>query len=150
MRRAIDISIENVKNNTGGPFGTVIVKNGEIIAEGSNLVTSTNDPTAHGEVVAIRKACEKLNTFELKGCELYTSCEPCPMCLAATYWARIDHLFFACDRVDAANGGFDDEFLYKELVTSISKRTIPTEQIMQTEGNVAFEVWSKSESKIMY
>ena len=150
MRAAIALAEKNVAEGTGGPFGAVIVRNGEIIGEGTNRVTSANDPTAHAEVVAIRNACEKLGTYNLAGCEVYTSCEPCPMCLSAIYWARLDRIFYGNTRADAAEIDFDDAFLYTEIPKPISERTIPTKQILHDESIKAFRAWAVSEDKIPY
>jgi tRNA(Arg) A34 adenosine deaminase TadA len=133
MQAAIDLARENLKFKNGGPFGAVIVKNGKIIGRGVNTVTTNNDPTAHAEVNAIREACENLNTFRLEGCDIYSSCEPCPMCLGAIYWARPRKLFFATSREDAAKAGFDDAEIYKELELPFAKRKLPTEQLMKSE-----------------
>ena len=149
MRKAIDLAIENVKNG-GGPFGAVIVKNGEIVSTGVNRVTANNDPTAHAEVSAIRAACEKLGTFMLDGCEIYSSCEPCPMCLGAIYWAHIDRLYYGCNKSDAADAGFDDSFIYKELEIDSSERRLKTEELLPDEAKAAFEAWKNNESKIEY
>jgi tRNA(Arg) A34 adenosine deaminase TadA len=149
MRKAIDLAIENVKNG-GGPFGAVIVKNGEIVSTGVNRVTANNDPTAHAEVSAIRAACEKLGTFMLDGCEIYSSCEPCPMCLGAIYWAHIDRLYYGCNKSDAADAGFDDSFIYKELELDSSERRLKTEELLPDEAKAAFEAWKSNESKIEY
>lgn len=149
MRKAIELSIESVRNG-GGPFGAIIARKGEIIAEGSNGVTIYNDPTAHAEVTAIRKACEKLGTFELKGCEIYTSCEPCPMCLGAIYWAHLDKIYYANDRKDAANIGFDDDFIYQEIEVKPQYRKKPSEILMREEGLEAFRIWNKKTDKIEY
>ena len=149
MRKAIDVAIENVKNG-GGPFGAVIVKNGEIVSTGVNRVTANNDPTAHAEVSAIRAACEKLGTFMLNGCEIYSSCEPCPMCLGAIYWAHIDRLYYGCNKSDAADAGFDDSFIYKELELDSSERRLKTEELLPDEAKAAFEAWKNNESKIEY
>jgi tRNA(Arg) A34 adenosine deaminase TadA len=149
MREAIRLSVENVHAG-GGPFGCVIVKNGSVIARGTNKVTSSNDPTAHAEVVAIREACTALGTFQLTGCEIYTSCEPCPMCLGAIYWARPDRIYFANSREDAANIDFDDLFLYEELGKQIDQRTIPTTQILRDEALAAFTAWQLKKDKIEY
>ena len=149
MQRAIELSIESV-NKSGGPFGSVIVKGDKIIAEGSNKVTSTNDPTAHGEIVAIRDACKKLNTFNLSGCELYSSCEPCPMCLSAIYWSRIDKIYYANTRDDARKIDFDDSLIYSELQKNLKKRKIPMVQIMRDEALKAFELWDKKADKVKY
>lgn len=149
MRKAIELSINSVRNG-GGPFGAVIAREGEIIAEGSNGVTIYNDPTAHAEVTAIRKACEKLGTFELKGCEIYTSCEPCPMCLGAIYWAHLDKVYYANDRKDAADIGFDDDFIYQEIEVKPQYRKKPSEILMREEGLEAFRIWNKKTDKIEY
>ena len=149
MNRAIELSIESV-NKDGGPFGSVVVKDNKIIAEGSNKVTPTNDPTAHGEVVAIREACKKLNTFTLSGCQLYSSCEPCPMCLSAIYWAKIDKIFYANTRKDAQKIDFDDSLIYSEFQKSIDKRKIPMIQMMRNEALKAFELWDKKIDKVKY
>ena len=149
MKRAIELSVESV-NNGGGPFGSVIVKDNKIVAEGSNKVTSNNDPTAHGEIVAIREACKKLNNFNLGECELYSTCEPCPMCLSAIYWARISKIFYANTREDARQIDFDDSLIYKELQKNIDKRKIPMIQVMRNEALKAFEMWDKKKDKIKY
>ena len=150
MREAIRISMENVSSGTGGPFGAVIVHDGVIIASGSNDVTSINDPTAHAEVMAIRAACKILNTFQLHGCEIYCSCEPCPMCLGAIYWARLDKIYYANTKKDAAEINFDDDFIYSELGLSIEERKLPTVQILRDEAKIAFTKWSESTSKKVY
>ena len=150
MRAAIFLSIENIKNGNAGPFGTVIVKNGEILASGVNKVTQSNDPTAHAEIVAIRNACEKLGSFQLDGCEIYCSCEPCPMCLGAIYWARPDRIYFANTKNDAADINFDDNFIYNELDLSISQRKLPTIQLLRDEAQVAFIQWRESTEKVEY
>jgi len=150
MQEAINMSIENVKSGKGGPFGAVIVKDGKIIARGANGVTSNNDPTAHAEVVAIRNACKELGTFQLDGCEIYTSCEPCPMCLGAIYWARPDRMYFANTKKDAADIQFDDQFIYNELELHFTGRKMETIQMMREEALVAFKLWSESISKIEY
>jgi len=149
MKRAIELSIKSV-NNGGGPFGSVIVKGDKIIAEGSNKVTSNNDPTAHGEIVAIREACKKLNNFSLNGCELYSTCEPCPMCLSAIYWARIDKIYYANTREDARKIDFDDSLIYTELQKNIDKRKIPMIQILRNEALKAFDLWDKKKDKVKY
>ena len=149
MKRAIELSVENVDKG-GGPFGSVIVKNNKIIAEGANKVTSTNDPTAHGEIVAIREACKKLNNFNLNGSELYSSCEPCPMCLSAIYWARISKIYFANSRADAQKIDFDDSLIYSELQKNINGRKIPMIQMMRNEALRAFELWDKKIDKVKY
>jgi|TARA_Y100000310_G_C20580970_1_gene762949 tRNA(Arg) A34 adenosine deaminase TadA len=149
MLRAITLSIESIKTG-GGPFGSVIVKNGKIISEGFNKVTSTNDPTAHGEIVAIREACKKLNNFSLSGSELYSTCEPCPMCLSAIYWARIDKIYYANTREDARKIDFDDSLIYSEFKKNINERKIPMVQIMRNEALKAFELWDKKTDKVKY
>ena len=149
MKRAIELSIKSV-NTDGGPFGCVIVKDGKIVAEGSNKVTSSNDPTAHGEIVAIREACRKLNNFSLSGCELYSTCEPCPMCLSAIYWARIDKIYYANTRKDAQKIDFDDSLIYSEFQKNINERKIPMIQMMRNEALKAFELWDKKTDKVKY
>ena len=149
MLRAIHLSIESIQNN-GGPFGCVIVKQNKIISEGFNKVTSTNDPTAHGEIVAIREACKKLNTFNLEGCDLYSSCEPCPMCLSAIYWSHVDKIFYANSRKDAQEIDFDDSLIYSEFQKDIDKRKIPMVQMMRNEALKAFELWDKKTDKVKY
>ena len=149
MNRAIELSINNIKNN-GGPFGCVIVHKNKIIAEGVNRVTSNNDPTAHAEIVAIREACKKLNTFNLKGTQLYTSCEPCPMCLSAMYWAHIDKIFYGNSRNDAAKINFDDKFIYDEFKVKMSHRKIPLVQLCSDNAITAFKLWEEEENKIRY
>ena len=150
MQRAIDMAIENVRSGHGGPFGAVIVRGGEIIAEGVNQVTSHNDPSAHAEIVAIRRACQLTGHFELKDCEIYASCEPCPMCLGAIYWARLGGLYFAANRQDAAAIGFDDSLIYNEIALDLSERQIPTLNLMREQGLAAFREWSQSATKIRY
>jgi len=149
MRRAIAIALENVRNG-GGPFGAVIVRDGSLLAEGVNRVTATNDPTAHAEVVAIRAACTKLAAFQLNGCDLYTTCEPCPMCLGAIYWARPARVFFASSAGDAAAAGFDDAFIYDELYLPFASREIPMTQLLREESLPIFTAWKNSEKKIEY
>lgn len=150
MRHAIKLSIDTMEKGLGGPFGAVVVKDCVVIAEGFNQVTSSNDPTAHAEVVAIRAACEKLGTFELSGCEIYTSCEPCPMCLSAIYWARLDGIYYGNARDDAANIGFDDEFLYQEVGLPITQRHKPTKQLLADEAIEAFRIWQVKADKVRY
>ncbi len=150
LKRAVAVGSLGMNGEIGGPFGAIIVKNGEIISEGCNQVTSTNDPTAHAEVTAIRLACKKLNSFQLEDCILYTSCEPCPMCLGAIYWARPKKVFFAASKVDAADAGFDDAFIYKELELDYEKRKIPFIQDRVEESVQLFEDWKKKEGKIDY
>ncbi|SKB08408.1 tRNA(Arg) A34 adenosine deaminase TadA [Prosthecobacter debontii] len=150
LRLAIHLAQENLTTGVGGPFGAVIARGTDILATASNEVTSTNDPTAHAEVVAIRQACLSIGHYSLAGCILYASCEPCPMCLAATYWARIDRLYYAASRHDAAEAGFDDEFLYRELVLPVNERIIPTHQQLASEGAAIFTAWSAKTDKVMY
>ena len=149
MIKAIELSIKSAET-IGGPFGCVIVKDNKIISEGSNKVTLTNDPTAHGEIVAIREACLKLNTFNLSGCELYSSCEPCPMCLSAIYWSHIDKIFFANTRNDAKNIDFDDSFIYSEINKKIEDRKIQMTQMLRDEALKAFKIWDNKVDKIKY
>ena len=149
MQRAIELSIESI-NSGGGPFGSVIVKDGKIISEGMNRVTVNNDPTAHGEITAIREACKKLNTFDLSGYELYSNCEPCPMCLSAIYWSHIDKVYYANTRDDAHNIDFLDPIIYTELQKSDEEKKIKMTQIMRDEGLKAFEIWDKKTDKIKY
>jgi guanine deaminase len=150
MARAIELAIQSVRSNRGGPFGAVVVKDGKIIAEGANCVTSTNDPTAHAEIVAIRKACGALGLFELRECELYTSCEPCPMCLGAIYWARPARFYFGCTAADAAQAGFDDSLIYQEIQQPQAQRKIPAAQIMRDESLEAFRTWERQVNKQPY
>ncbi len=150
MARAIQLSLDNVRSGAGGPFATVIVKNGKIIAEGPNRVTSLNDPTAHAEIVAIRDACKQLGRFELTGCEIYTTCEPCPMCLGAIYWARPARVYFASTAADAARIGFDDAFIYDEIHQPLEKRRIPMIPLMREEALEAFRAWEEKKDKIPY
>ena len=149
MTRAIELSLASVRSN-GGPFGCVIVKNNEIIAEGSNKVTIINDPTAHAEIVTIRKACKALNNFNLEGTEMYTSCEPCPMCLSAIYWSHIDKIYYGNTRLDAAKIGFDDNYIYNELSKKKSQRKIPMQQINQEDAFKVFKEWELKPDKIKY
>jgi tRNA(Arg) A34 adenosine deaminase TadA len=149
MRKAIELSIRNIDNG-GGPFGALVVKDGEIIAEGTNRVTRQHDPTAHAEVVAIRKAARKLGTFDLSGCEIYTSCEPCPMCLGAIYWARLDCLYYGNSKADAKQIGFDDSFIYDEIKIAPELRKIKMEQYLSDEAIAAFKKWQNKDDKIAY
>lgn len=150
MKRAIELSRIHMLNGQGGPFGAVIVQDGKILSEGWNQVTSSNDPTAHAEVVAIRSACRQLKNFDLSGAELYTSCEPCPMCLSAAYWARVGKIFFASTREDAARHQFDDEFIYSEIPKKHAERSIPTVQIMRDDAYKVFQEWDLKTDKIRY
>jgi guanine deaminase len=150
MRRAIALATENVRTGSGGPFAAVVAKDGRIIAEGGNRVTATNDPTAHAEVVAIREACRKLSDFQLAGCDLYTTCEPCPMCLGAIYWARPARVFYACVAADAAAAGFDDAFIYEELKRPPADRRVPMQQLLREESLQIFSAWIQQEKKTPY
>jgi guanine deaminase len=150
LRRAIALATENVVSGKGGPFGAVIVRDGRIVGEGANSVTTTLDPTAHGEVNAIRAACRALGTFNLGGCELYTSCEPCPMCLSASYWARLDRIYYGCSAADAARAGFDDAFLYAEFKKDQPARTLPAVQLLAEEARASFDAWIASPGKVEY
>ena len=150
MRRAIELSQEMMRSGHGGPFGAVIVKDGKIVAEGFNQATSTNDPTAHAEVVAVRRACQALETFDLTGREIYTSCEPCPMCLSAIYWARLGRIDYANDRHDAAKIRFQDDFLYHDIPPPPDRRSIPASRLLQAEGWAAFEEWDLKPDKVAY
>ncbi len=150
MRQAIQLAKDGMLSGAGGPFGCVIVKDGKIVGQGSNRVLTTQDPTAHAEVVAIRDACKNLNHFQLEGCELYASCEPCPMCLGAIYWARPDRVFYACTKEDAAAIGFDDELIYREIEIKPSERKIPMENLLRKESLEAFELWKEKGDKALY
>jgi guanine deaminase len=150
MARAIELSVENVRTGRGGPFGAVVVKDSKILAEAANNVTRTNDPTAHAEILAIREACKKLGAFELAGCEIYTSCEPCPMCLGAIYWARPDRVYYGNTAADAAKVGFDDSFIYDEIPLPLERRKIPMVRMMQDEAIEGFRAWEKSIKKVPY
>lgn len=150
MQRAIALAMENVRTGSGGPFAAVIAKDGRIVAEGANRVTATNDPTAHAEVVAIREACRKLGDFQLAGCDLYTTCEPCPMCLGAIYWARPARVFYACVAADAASAGFDDAFIYEELNRTHANRRVPMQQLLREESLQVFAAWRQLEKKTLY
>lgn len=150
MREAIEMALRGVQSGSGGPFGSVVVRDGAIVGRGENRVTSTNDPTAHAEVVAIRDACQRLGTFDLSGCEIYASCEPCPMCLAAIYWARIGRLYYGCSAQEAAELGFDDEVIRRELVAPIDSRSLRPEQFLREEAVRAFEAWREKADKLWY
>ncbi|MCX6313426.1 MAG: nucleoside deaminase [Sphingobacteriales bacterium] len=150
LKEAIRLAVENVESGNGGPFGAVVVKDGKIIARGMNQVTHTNDPTAHAEIIAIREACAVLNSFQLTGCEIYSSCEPCPMCLGAIYWARPDKLYYAGSKEDAASMHFDDQFIYEEMALPVEQRKLFTRQMMREEAGEAFQKWSKSPLKKEY
>lgn len=150
MREAVALSMEKPGAGKGGPFGAVVVKDGLVVGRGRNQVTSVNDPTAHAEIMAIRDACRNLGTFNLSGCEIYSSCEPCPMCLSAIYWARLDRLFFAATRADAADAGFDDELLYSEISKDWKTRRLPAEQGLRREAQAAFELWKNNPDKTNY
>ena len=150
MRAAIQLAEEGLKAGAGGPFGAVVVKNGIIVGRGWNQVTSMNDPTAHAEVMAIRDACSKLGSFQLDDCEIYTSCEPCPMCLGAIYWARPNKVYYACTHNDAAKAGFDDSFIYEEIIITPAERKIPGIMLLQEEARKIFEKWIQKEDKVKY
>ncbi len=150
MKMAIALSERNVKQSLGGPFGAVVVKDGTLIAKSANTVTTSNDPTAHAEIAAIRKACKKLNTFDLTGCVIYTSCEPCPMCLGAIYWSRIGLIYYANTKKDAAGIGFDDQFIYDEIDLDMANRSLPVKQLLRNEAQAAFIAWHQSELKMKY
>lgn len=150
MREAIRLSLKKMRDNEGGPFGAVVVRGGRIVGRGWNQVTSANDPTAHAEVTAIREACKRLKTFQLSDCDLYTSCEPCPMCLSAVYWARIRRLYYANTRKDAAHIGFDDDLIYREVALPIRRRNLPMKQLLRDEAIRAFKEWSAKPDKVDY
>jgi guanine deaminase len=150
LRQAIELAVDNVKTGMGGPYGAIIVQNNQLLSASANKVTSTLDPTAHAEIMAIRMACIKLNNFQLKGCTLYTSCEPCPMCLGAIYWARLERVYFACSREEAAAANFDDSFIYDEIAIPPSKRSIPMEQVVLPNGSQPFEIWKDWIGKVPY
>jgi guanine deaminase len=150
MARAIQLAMDNVRSGQGGPFGAVVVRDGSILAEGVNQVTASNDPTAHAEVLAVRYACEKLGVFELKNCELYTSCEPCPMCLGAIYWARLARVYYGSFAADASGAGFDDSFIYREIARPHGQRGIPMIQLMREEAVAVFRAWEAKPNKIPY
>ena len=150
MRRAIALSRERMEAGDGGPFGAVVVKQGRIVGEGNNRVTTANDPTAHAEVVSIREACRTLGSFSLEGCDIYSSCEPCPMCLAAIYWARIRHLYFANSRADAARIDFDDDLIYREVALPIEDRSLPATRLLADEARAVFDEWLVKPDKIPY
>jgi tRNA(Arg) A34 adenosine deaminase TadA len=150
MREAIRLSIQMMRRGQGGPFGAVVVRNGKVVGRGSNQVTSANDPTAHAEIAAIREACKRLKTFQLDDCDLYTSCEPCPMCLSAIYWARLANVFYANTRKDAAKINFDDDFIYREVALPIRKRTLKMKQVLHDEALAAFTEWQQKTDKVLY
>jgi guanine deaminase len=150
MREAIRLSIQMMRRGKGGPFGAVVVREGKIVGRGSNQVTSANDPTAHAEIVAIREACKRLKTFQLDDCDLYTSCEPCPMCLSAIYWARLGNVFYGNTRQDAARIDFDDDFIYREVALPIGKRTLKMKQLLHDEALAAFAEWQRKTDKVLY
>ena len=150
MRRAIELSRSHMEAGEGGPFGAVVVKDGTVVAEGWNRVTSSHDPTAHAEVTAIREACARLGTFELRGCEIYTSCEPCPMCLSAIYWARLDRIWYANGQADAAAIQFDDAWLYREVALPLGERSLPLTQLLRDEALTVFKAWEAKVYKIRY
>src|SRR2546423_9473249 len=150
MRRAIALAAENVRSGAGGPFAALVVRQAEIIAEGANLVTASNDPTAHAEIIAIRRACAALNDFQLRGCEIYSSAEPCPMCLAAIYWSRAERIYFGASRQDAAAIGFDDCLIYEQLAQPVNQRELPTQQLLREEALESFREWERKPDKIRY
>jgi guanine deaminase len=150
MQEAIRLALEGVQSGAGGPFGALVVRDGEIVASGCNLVTSVNDPTAHAEIVAIRAACQKLATFSLAGCELYATCEPCPMCLAAAYWARVERIVYACDRSDASRAGFDDALFYDELEKPIAERKLALVQLGRNDALTVFQAWLDKPDRVKY
>ena len=150
MQVALRLAEENVRSGSGGPFAALVVKDGAVIARGANHVTTQNDPTAHGEVVAIRAACEALGTYQLTGCSLYTSCEPCPMCLGAVYWARLDRVYYAATHAEAAAAGFDDSFIYDELALARDARSVPFVPVLRSEGGRPFEAWRRYEARVEY
>lgn len=150
MQEAVTAALKGMNNNEGGPFGCVVVKDGKIVGRGNNKVTSNNDPTAHAEVMAIRDACKNLNSFQLEGCEIYTSCEPCPMCFGAIYWARPDKVYYGCSQKDAADIDFDDEFIYKEIELPYEKRSIPFEQFARDIALEPFQKWDTKDDKTVY
>jgi tRNA(Arg) A34 adenosine deaminase TadA len=150
MREAVQLAEQGMRSGRGGPFGCVVVRRGEVVGRGSNRVTSTNDPTAHAEVVAIRDACTALNTFQLTDCELYTSCEPCPMCLSAIYWARIPHVYYGNTRADAAAIGFDDDFIYQQVPLAPEARTVKMDLFLRDEAQVTFQEWANKTDKVRY
>jgi tRNA(Arg) A34 adenosine deaminase TadA len=150
MREAIRLSIQMMRRGKGGPFGAVVVRNGRVVGRGCNQVTSANDPTAHAEIVAIREACKRLKTFQLDDCDLYTSCEPCPMCLSAIYWARLGNVFYGNTRRDAAKIDFDDDFIYREVALPIRKRTLKMKQLLREEALTAFAEWQRKTDKVLY
>ena len=150
MREAIRLSIQMMRRGQGGPFGAVVVRNGKVVGRGFNQVTSANDPTAHAEIVAIREACQRLKTFQLDDCDLYTSCEPCPMCLSAIYWARLGNVFYGNTRQDAAKIDFDDDFIYREVALPIRKRTLKMKQLLHDEALAAFAEWQRKTDKVLY
>lgn len=150
MTAAVELAVNNIRDGNGGPFAALIVRDGEMLAPGTNLVTSSNDPTAHAEIVAIRRACERLGTFHLSGCEIYTTCEPCPMCMGAIYWARADRVWYAATRADAADAGFDDDFIYTELAAPIDHRTLPMRQVARDAALRLFRDWDRKIDKVKY
>ncbi len=150
MRRAVGLAVENIAAGRGGPFGALVVRGGTIVAEGTNLVTTLNDPTAHAEITAIRRACEALGSHDLSGCEIYSSCEPCPMCMGAIYWARPERVYFACTRADAAAAGFDDSMIYDQLLLSPEERSVVMRQMLREEALKVFEVWLRDPDRRRY
>ena len=150
MKRAVELALENVRTGSGGPFGAVVVRQGELIARGVNCVTASNDPSAHAEIMAIRAACQALGAYQLTGCELYSSCEPCPMCLGAIYWARLDAYYFSCNRYNAAKAGFDDAFIYEEIPLAPERRNIVGRELLSEIGHLPFDEWIRALKKTIY
>jgi guanine deaminase len=150
MKRAVQLALKNVENSEGGPFGALVIKNGQIIGKGQNFVTKNNDPTAHAEIQAIREACTYLNDYQLTDCIIYTSCEPCPMCIGAIYWARPKAVYYACTKEDAANIGFDDQFIYEELALPIEKRKLKLVQLLVDDYKLPFQLWNSNNDKKEY
>jgi tRNA(Arg) A34 adenosine deaminase TadA len=150
MEKAISLALENVRQGRGGPFAALVVKDGRLVGSGTNLVTATNDPTAHAELVAIREACRALGSFQLTGCEIYTTCEPCPMCMGAIYWARPARLYYAGTRGDAARIGFDDAYIYEQLRLPAGERAIPMAQVLREQALAAFAEWERKQDRVMY
>ena len=150
MEKAISLALENVREGRGGPFAALVVKDGRLVGSGTNLVTATNDPTAHAELVAIREACRALGSYQLTGCEIYTTCEPCPMCMGAIYWARPARLYYASTRGDAARIGFDDAYIYEQLRLPAGERAIPTAQVLREKALAAFAEWERKQDRVMY
>ena len=150
MSLAIDLAVKSMRNNEGGPFGAIVIRDNEVIGRGNNCVTSTNDPTGHAEIVALRQACNRLGNFRLDNCTIYSSCEPCPMCLGAIHWARVSRVYYACTRLDAARTGFDDNFIYEELSVPLAERGIPMEQLLRVDALKVFDEWMAKPDRLAY